>query len=127
MAKPTARDGRHLLHHDGQRLAHVDGRFDVDAAGGGQRRDQLELFAHRIEPAAHQRHLGIDHARRTIDQQPLGGAGRAGQHDDVGDARDQRERDEGKRHRCDQRQPPGPAGCEGAEESSESWLTRRPS
>ena len=80
----------HLPHHDGQQLAHGDRRFDVDATAGGKGCDQLELLAHRIESVADQRHLGIDHAGGTVDEQPFRGAGRAGQHDDVGDAGNQR-------------------------------------
>ena len=100
------RNRRHLSHHHGQRLTHIDRRFDVDAAGSRQRSNQFELFADRIETAAHQVDLGIDDTGGAVDQQALGSAGRTGQDEDVGNARDQRERNEGKHHRHDQRHSP---------------------
>ena len=103
------RHRRDPVHHDRQHLAHGDGRFDVDTPAGRQRGDQFKLLAHRIEPAAHQRHLGIDHAGRAVDQQSVRGTGRPGQDHDVGDAGNQRERDECKRQSGDERQPPAPA------------------
>ena len=48
-------------------------------------------LADGFEATLHQRDLRIDDARGTVDQQTLGGVGRAGQHHDVGDARYQRE------------------------------------
>ena len=107
--EPGGGNRGHAGHHDRQGLAHADGRFDVDAAVCGQRRDQFEMVGDGIEPAADQRDLGFHEAGRPVDQQPLGGPRGAGEHRDVGDARDQRERDERKRQRRDQRQPQGPA------------------
>ena len=63
----------------------------IEPAMRSESRDQFEMFGDRIQPAPDQGDLGVDDARRPVDQQPLGGAGGAGQHDDVGDARDQRE------------------------------------
>ena len=86
-----AGDRRHLGHHHPQRLAHIDGRVDIEPAVRGESGDQLEMFGDRVQPAPDQGDLRVDDARGPVDQQPLGGAGGAGQHDDVGDARDQRE------------------------------------
>ena len=86
-----ARNRRHLGHHHPQRFAHIDGRVDIEPAVRGERCDQLEMFGDRVEPAPDQGDLCIDDTRGAVDQQPFGGAGGAGQHDDVGDARDQRE------------------------------------
>ena len=89
VAKPALEIAGTLGHHHPQRLAHIDGRVDVEPAVCGESRDQLEMLGDRVEPAPDQGDLRIDDARRPVDQQPFGGAGGAGQHDDVGDARDQ--------------------------------------
>ena len=111
-------------HHHGQRLAHIDRRIDVDPAGGHQRGHQLELVGDRIEPALDQLDLRLDHAAGAVDQQALGRAGGAGQHDDVGDAGDQRQRRERQRQRSDQRQPEGTA--RGARPSSRQEACVKP-
>ena len=108
------RHRRRPLHHDRQRLAHGDRRIDVDPAGGHQAGDQLELLGDGIEPVLDRRHLAVDDAGGAVDQQAFGGAGGAGQHDDVGDARDQRQRNEGQGQRRDQRQAEGPRTRGGA-------------
>ncbi len=102
-----ARDRRHPGHHHPQRLAHIDARVDVEAAVGGEGCDQLEIFADGFEAIFHQRDLGIDDTRVAVDQQTLGGGGRAGQHHDVGGTRYQRERNERQGERRNQRHAPG--------------------
>ncbi len=99
----------HVRHGHRQGLAHVDRRGDVDAAGRGKPRQQLELVGDRIEPALDQRDLRLDHAAGTVDQQPLGGSRRARQHDDEGGAGDDGQRHERQSQRRDQRHAPGPA------------------
>ena len=107
VAKAATEDCRHPGHHHRQRLAHGDRRIDVDPAGGDQGGHQLELFGDRIEPVLDRRDLAFDDAGGAVDQQAFGRAGGARQHDDVGDARDQRQRNERQRQRRDQRQADG--------------------
>jgi hypothetical protein len=89
------RDLRHSTHHDRQRLTDGDRRIHVDPAGGGESRNQLELFSDRIEPALDRRYLALDDTRGAVDQQALGRTRGAGQHHDIGDAGNQRQGDEG--------------------------------
>ena len=103
------RHRRRPLHHDRQRLAHGDREFDIDPAGGHQGGQQFELLGDGIELVLDRRHLAVDDAGGAVDQQAFGGTGGAGQHHDVGDARDQRQRGERQSQGRDQRKAEGTA------------------
>src|SRR6185312_3721542 len=77
--------------------------------GGHQGGQQFELLGDGIELVLDRRHLAVDDAGGAVDQQAFGGTGGAGQHHDVGDARDQRQRGERQSQGRDQRKAEGTA------------------